>query len=343
MPETPPARLPPPCGGDSSRCSLRGVKTSTVVVIVLAVLFSFAGVATAAGYLWARVDNDRPAVARALPAEWPSTDGKPLRPVPLPTGEMIAALPSDTAGQVLCQALSQERWEALLGGKTLREVRGAGCHVVTATTDVTLALDGTPANLQDPREVEVAGHAGQLEYLPPKGNTRLDVRLVDAAGRDQVNPFLRIEVSGSAPALDALTESVATEVVQATTKPGPALPAVGKDGSIPAQRPAPAAIADLPWPMISWQLCAALTRELGGTPRPYADGRCTVRGIQAAYTDTVSPRVFPGRLAGRPALITDDVVAVKLADGTAQELAFTGAGRSLKTVAEAVLPRLLGD
>lgn len=317
------------------------MKTSTVLGIVLAVLFSFASVATAAGYLWARADTDRPATTRALPTEWPSKDGRVLRPVPMPTGEMVAALPADTAGQVLCQALSQERWEALLGGKTLREVRGADCHLVTATTDVTLALDAEPTNLQDPSDVEIAGHSGQLEYLPPKVGTRLDVRLVNAAGTDQLKPFLRVELRGSAPALDTLTESIATKVVEAAMTPGPALPALGKNGSIAAQRPAPAAIADLPWPMISWQLCSALTRELGGTAHPYFDGRCTVRNIEVAYTDAVSPRVFQASLGGRPALITDDVVAVKLTDGTAQELTFMGSGRSLKTLAESVLPRLL--
>ncbi|WP_236797021.1 hypothetical protein [Amycolatopsis sp. GM8] len=317
------------------------MKTSTVLGIVLAVLFSFAGVATAAGYLWARADDDHPTVTRALPAVWPTKDGKALRPVPMPAGELVVALPPDTAGQVLCQSLGQDRWEALLGGKALREVRGASCHVVTANTDVTLALTDSPANLQDPHDIEVSGRAARLEYLPPYVNTRLDTQLADRPGSDQIKPFLRVELSGSAPALDQLTESVAAEVVAATTKPGPALPAAGKDGSIPVEHPAPAAITDLPWPMISWQLCAALTRELGGTPRPYSDGRCTVRGIQAAYTDSVSPRVFPDRLAGRPALITDSLVAVKLSDDTSQELAFTGTGHSLKALAESVVPRLL--
>lgn len=325
----------------AARGSLRDVKTSTVLGIVVAVLFSFAGVATAAGYLWSRVGDTRPPITQALPAEWPSKGGKALRPVPMPTGEMVAALPPDTAGQVLCQALSQQRWDALLGSKTLREVRGAGCHLLTTSTDVTLALDAAPANLQDPGDVDIAGHAGQLEFLPPEANTRLDVHLVDAAGSDQIKPYLRVELSGSAPALDKLTESIATQVVQATMQPGPALPRIGKDGSIAAQRPAPAAIADLPWPMISWQLCTALTARLGGTARPYLDGRCTVRGIQATYTDTVSPRAFPVQLAGRPALVTDDLVAVKLNGDTAQELAFTGGGRSLKPLAEEVLPRLL--
>lgn len=319
------------------------MKTSTVLGIVLAVLFSFAGVATAAGYAWTRMDDDRPPPPKALPAQWPSKGGQALRQVPMPTGEMVAALPPDTAGQVLCQALNQEQWDTLLGSRSLREVRGAGCHVVTADTDVTLALDETPVNLRSPSDVEVAGRPGRLESLPPKTNTRLDVQLVDAAGTDQIKPYLRVELIGDAPGMDRLAESLATAVVQATTKPGPALPAPRQDGSIPMRELAAAPIADLPWPAISWQLCSALTARLGGTARPFVDGRCTVRGIQAAYTDSVSPRVFPTQLAGRPAVITDDMVAVRLTDDTAQELTFTGGGRSLRTLAAAVLPRLLGS
>ncbi|GHF43663.1 hypothetical protein GCM10017566_15630 [Amycolatopsis bartoniae] len=311
-----------------------------MVGIVLAVLLAFASLSATAGYLWARADSDRPAPQRALPAQWPSKDGEALRPVPMPGGELVTALPTDTGGQVLCQALDQERWESLLGGKVLREVRDGACHVVGTTAEVLLTLDSRAANLQDPSDVEVAGHPGQLEYLPPEVNARLDVRLVDAEGTGQVHPYLRVELSGNA-GVDTLTESVAREVVQAVSAPGPALPAQAKDGTIPLQHPAPAAIVDAPWPMISWQLCAALTRELGGTGKPRFDGSCTVRGVEATYTDIVTPRAFPERIAGRPALVTDELVAVKLTDDGSQELTFTGPGRSLRSVAEAVLPRLL--
>lgn len=309
--------------------------------VVLAVLLSLGAVSAAAGYLWARADTDRPAPTHTLPAQWPSKDAHAVHPVPMPTGEMVAALPPDTAGHVLCTALPAERWEALLGGRTLLEVRDGGCHLVTNTTDIRLSLAAAPAQPQDPDQVEIAGREGSLEYLAPHVNTRLDVRLVPEAATDQIKPYLHVELNGSAPALDELTEKVATAVVEATTQPGPSLPAIAKDGTIPLQRPAPSTIVDTPWPMISWQLCAELSRELGGTGKPTFDGRCTVRGIQAAYTDTVSPRQFPDQLAGRPALVAGNVVVVQLSDD-AQQLTLTGTGRPLRELAEAIVPRLLG-
>ncbi|WP_431929589.1 hypothetical protein [Amycolatopsis tucumanensis] len=48
------------------------------------------------------------------------------------------------------------------------------------------------------------------------------------------------------------------------------------------------------------------------------------------------------RPASRTGLITDDVVAVKLDENSSQELAFTGTGRDLRSLAETVLPALLG-
>ena len=327
------------------RCSLRRVKTSTVLVILIGVLLSFASVATAAGYLWSQDAGNRPAASRGLPAVWPTQDGRALRAVPIPTGEMVTALPADTGGDVLCQALSQQQWEALLGGPVLRESLGGGCHVVTATLDVTLRLADSPAVLQDPGKIEVAGHNGELEYVSPKVNARLNVRLTGAEPTAQIQPFLRVAVSGTArQALDDLTTSIAGSVVRATMAPGPALPKVAKDGTIAPERLASVpqhGIVDSPWPMISWQLCTVLTEKLGGTGKPKIDGQCTVKGVRAAYTDSVSPRVYPDSIAGRPALVTDDLVAVKLTDDTRQELTLTGGG-ALRPLAEAVLPALLG-
>jgi hypothetical protein len=324
------------------------VKTSTVIAILLAVLLSFASVATAAGYLWSHDAPSAPPAARSLPAVWPSKGGQALRAVPIPTGEMIVALPPDTGGHVLCQALTGPGWETLLGGTALREVLGGGCHVVTDNLDLALRLDTAPATLQAPKPIDVAGHAGEVEYLPPEANTRLNVRLVPASPTEQIRPFLRVELSRAertGPALDQLAESIAGRVVEATMAPGPALPARSGDQVIAARQEPPVAghgIVDSPWPIISWQLCTALAGELGSTGKPRFDGRCTVRGIDATYTDALTPRTYPGTLDGRPALITAGLVAIKLTDDSAQELTFTGTGRSLRALAESVLPSLLG-
>ena len=321
------------------------MKTSTVIAILVGVLLSFASVATAAGYLWSQDDGGKPVQARGLPTVWPTKDGQALRAVPIPSGEMVTALPADTGAHVLCQALSQQRWEALLGGPILREALNGGCHVVTANLDVTLHLDGTPAALQDPGKVEIDGHHGELEYVSPKVNARLNLRLTDAEPTAQIRPYVRVAVSGTAKQpLDDLTTSIATDVVHATMARGGTLPKVAKDQTIPPKRMAPIpqhGIVDSPWPMISWQLCTALVDRLGGTGKPRIDGQCTVRGVHAVYSDAVSPRLYPDTIAGRPALVTDDLIAVKLTDDSQQELTLTG-GRSLRPLAEAVLPPLLG-
>ncbi|KAA9161895.1 hypothetical protein FPZ12_012965 [Amycolatopsis acidicola] len=319
-----------------------------MLIVLVVVLLSFGSVSTAAGYWWANDGREQAASIPALPSVWPSKDGQALRSVPIPTGEMVAALPPDTAGHVLCQSLSQQRWEALLGDATLREVEHGGCHVVTATLDLRLDLDGTPANLQDPDQIEIAGHSGELEALAPESNARMNVRLVDDAPTEQIKPFLRLDVSrsieGPGPGMDDLLTSVANAVVQATMAPGPDLPKQSSGQAIPARTVEPVpdhGILDSPWPMISWQLCTALTERLHATGRPKFDGTCTARGVQVSYTDEVSPRVFPQTLAGRPASITDDSVSVQLTDDSAQTVTFSG-GSDLTKLAESMLPSLLG-
>ncbi|MFD2417390.1 hypothetical protein [Amycolatopsis pigmentata] len=323
------------------------MKTSTVIAILVSVLLSFASVAAATGYLWSRGGPGDRSATPALPTVWPTKEGVPLRSVPLPSGELVTALPPDSIGQVLCQALPPERWNQILGGAALREVRGQSCHVVTATLEISLTLDRTVGTLNPTRTADIAGHPGQLEFLAPKANARLGVRLVGAAANDEIRPYLLANLTATAAdprnPPDTLITTVAREVVAATMAPGPPLPPVGPGGAIPPRKADPVhghGIVDSPWPMISWQLCTSLSRELGGTPKPEFGGRCTVGGVRAAYTDTVSPRVYPGTLAGRPALITDDLVAIKLTDDSAQELTFSGGG-SLRTLAEKVAPALV--
>lgn len=326
------------------------MKTSTVIAIVLGVLLSFASVAGAAGYLWSQ-GSAAPPPAPGLPAVWPTKDGELPRRVPMPSGEMLAALPAGSSGHVLCQALPEQRWEAVLGGATLREVRGNGCHLVTGSLDVGLKLDSAPTTLGAPQAVTVAGRAAEVESGTV--NSRLNVHLVDDEPNGQVHPYLRVDITRFAVTrpgltLDDLATTIARDVIEAAMAPGPDLPVRGRDDAIAMQVTEPDSgygIHDAPWPVVSWQLCTVLAKAMGASPsaaRPKFDGRCTVRTVQAALSDDVTPRAYPDTLAGRPALITDDLVAVKINDDPGQELAFTGTGRDLRALAESVLPALLG-
>ncbi|NYI89233.1 hypothetical protein HNR02_002556 [Amycolatopsis endophytica] len=327
------------------------MKTSTVIAIVIGVLLSFASVAGAAGYIWSQ-GSAAPPAAPGLPAVWPTKDGELPRRVPMPSGEMIAALPSDSSGHVLCQALSEQRWQAVLGGATLREVRGGGCHIVTGSLDVVLRLDNLPAQLRSPQTLTVSGRAAEVESSGTV-NARLNAHLVDDQPSGEIHPYLRVEITRYAVtrpglALDELATSIARDVIDSTMAPGPDLPRANQNGVIAmeATEPVPGyGILDSPWPVVSWQLCTSLAEAMKTSTtsaKPKFDGRCTVRTVQAALSDDVTPRAYPDTLAGRPALITPDVVAVKLDDDTSQELSFTGTGRDLRALAESVLPALLG-
>lgn len=308
---------------------------------------TIAVLSAASGLLWARISAATPAtpVGGAPPVPRPST-GVALRPVPIPAGELVTALPPDAIGQVLCQALSRDHWNRLLGATTHREVQGHACQLVAGPVEVSLALEKTGAALISARTADIAGHQGEVESGFGT-NARLNVQLVTVPATEQIRPYLRVGVSseGTRPGLDELAISVGRAVVAATMTPGPALPPVGPGRAIPPEQVEPIAghgIVDTPWPVISWQLCAALTHELGGTGNPEFAGRCTVGDVQATYTDAVSPRRYPDMLAGRPALITDGLVAVKLTDDSAQEVTFSGGEQSLGALAEHVTPILLG-
>lgn len=85
------------------------------------------------------LNRDDTGTEAELPEVWPSKSGQALRPVLMPTGEMIAALTAETSAQVLCQAIPEQRWEEILGDRTLREA-GRSCHAVTTKLDVSAQM-----------------------------------------------------------------------------------------------------------------------------------------------------------------------------------------------------------
>ncbi|SFW62109.1 hypothetical protein [Amycolatopsis australiensis] len=75
------------------------------MLIALSVLAVVSLLTTAAWLL----TRDSPAeTPRSLPSRWPTAGGEPIRPVPMPTGGMAAALPPPTRGHVLCTAVPED-------------------------------------------------------------------------------------------------------------------------------------------------------------------------------------------------------------------------------------------
>ncbi|MFC3454697.1 hypothetical protein [Amycolatopsis speibonae] len=295
---------------------------------------------------------------KELPKEWPTASGRPLRAVPMPSGESLLALPKETAAQVLCQALPEDRWNQLMSGDVAREVEhGESCHAVGLDSWVRVSLNrtglaGSPG-LAPPKEVTVAGHPAKV--VVGGSPSFLEVTLADSGAR-----VLRIETSWTrVPPQNDRSEGMllglAEAILNGAFAPGPKLPAADKRDVIERKTVEPGAgILDAPLPELSWKLCTQLERAMGlpaGTADPYLDGKCTATAaddssVRVEHTAVLSElRGEP--VAGRPAAESPGQVSVLLTDnGSGQGLKFSWSGGSkagLRDVAEKVVAPLLGS
>ncbi|WP_409494984.1 hypothetical protein [Amycolatopsis sp. cmx-11-12] len=292
---------------------------------------------------------------KELPKEWPTANGRPLRPVPMPSGEFLLALPEETTAQVLCQSLPPERWAQLMGGEVVREVEhGQSCHAVGLDDWVRISLHRTAVagDVGTPKKVTVAGRPADLVA---KGSPSLvEVQLSDAEVR-----VLRIETSWTrAPRQDDQSEprllGLAEAVLAGAFAPGPKLPAADKRDVIERKTVEPGAgILDAPLPEISWKLCTQISRALGvpaEATEPRSDGKCMASSVDGSLrVEHVALRSeLQGEpVAGRPAGESAGQLSVLLTDnGSGQGLRFFWSGGSkeaLRELAGKVVPPLLGS
>ncbi|MGW4833164.1 hypothetical protein ACWEOG_36600 [Amycolatopsis japonica] len=283
-----------------------------------------------------------------LPATWPSRSGQALRPVTMPTGEMVAALTDETAAQVLCQAIPEQRWEEILGGRTLREA-GPSCHAVTAQLDVSAQMapalpDDTSRGL--PTRTTVAGKLAVI--ATNEDGTSLSVELVEVAPHNGASPVLHVSIRGKtvkSPETEKKARALAEALIAGAMPPGPKLPKIGEDGEIPLEKTEPGPIKDKPLPVISWLLCGELGRALGvpaDTAKPNFFASCELNGVTADYSELSTAVVPTTTVAGLPTQVDGRGVVVQLTDDPAgQTLRFKGTG-DLVALAEKVVPPLLG-
>ncbi|MFD5248980.1 hypothetical protein ACFWIW_30855 [Amycolatopsis sp. NPDC058340] len=283
-----------------------------------------------------------------LPAVWPSKSGQELRPVTMPAGEMVAALTDETGAQVLCQAIPEQRWEEILGGRTLREA-GQSCHAVTAQLDVSAHM--IPALPEDtsrgvPTKTTVAGKLAVI--ATDKDGTSLGVELVEVAPHNGASPVLHVSIRGRivrGPETETKARALAEALIAGATPPGPKLPKIGENGEIPLEKIEPGPIKDKPLPVISWLLCGELGRALGVPPdnaKPNFFAGCELNGVTADYSERSTAVVPTTTVAGLPAQVDGRGVVVQLTDDPAgQTLKFKGTG-DLVALAEKMVPPLLG-
>ncbi|MGK3200900.1 hypothetical protein [Amycolatopsis sp. MEPSY49] len=337
-------------------------RTVLIAVSLTAVFMLVGGLAW-----WSAHDSpeDAPrALPSALPSAWPSANAEAIRPVPMPTGEMAAALPFGARGHVLCNAVPEETWRKVLGGPVLREVSNSSCHVATADLDVTAnTYDRIPVPGVEPAEVTVAGHQGTISKSPvsPAFDAMLNVRLADT-DEAWAAPELQLRIADPARGrtereLRDMAAELGTAMVTAITTPGPPLPSEAERLHPPEMTPVPGTgIADAAYPLIMRQLCTQLARGLGlplDQVEPDWPGTCTHKTdgaeVKLSYSADSTTKSFRTHFAGRPADVSepDGVIEVQLVDGSAQTLVLrrydlnrTMAG--IRDLAEKVVPPLLG-
>ncbi|MFD9894596.1 hypothetical protein ACFWY9_35065 [Amycolatopsis sp. NPDC059027] len=340
-----------------------GRRNWIAIAIILGVLAMFAGLGLVAKLTLGPVfgTSDPP---KDLPAIWPTQGGTAVRhEVPMPTGEMVAALPRTTAGQVLCRAVPAQRWPEILGGPVLMEVSLTGsCHVVTATLDVTVDLNGSTTPLVRSEPITISGRSGYAEHS--ETGATLMLALTGNRPGTWVNPTLNIRLMkdfrDSERDLAGMAKAIAEGVIAATTAPGLSLPQDTESLSgIPPKAVPPTprfGIVDGAYPMVSWQLCTQLAQELGvdiEKTKPSMRGDCQLQGdtfnASADYIETTAGKAeYPDRIGGRPAQFTKNYVQVKLTDDTDQAVRFhaffarTQNDDRLHALVEKVLPPLLG-
>lgn len=331
------------------------------VLIALSVL---AAVTLVVGATWflTRDTPESKAAPLKLPTQWPTSGGELVRQVPMPTGELAVALPTRTAGHVLCGAVPEPTWAAVLGGPVLREVDKAGnCHVVSANLEVSAKQWAEPVPMQgtEPEQVAVAGRQATLGRFGGNGfGEILSVRLSSSTEK-WVRPVLQLIVNRvpqdrGEHDLRGMVLSLAEKMIGAITTPGPKLPA---DGESREMTPIPGSgITDAAYPLITWQLCTQLSRVLNvplDQVKPGPFGSCERESdlsvVKLVYDDESEEDYFPDRVAGRPARekTSDSTVVVQLLDDSRQTLEIswfdaTKPDGALRELTEKVVPPLLG-
>ena len=337
---------------------MRGMKKDRTVLIAVSLTAAFSLVFVLAWFLTRDSPEDAP---RSLPSAWPTAGAETIRPVPLPTGEMAAALPFGIAGQVLCTAVPVETWARVLDGPVLREARNGTCHVVTADLDVTAGTyDRAPVGGGEPAGITVAGHPGTLAESPI-GPAVLNVRLADT-GEQWAAPELQLRIVSLADVrterdFRGMAEALGTAMIGAITTPGPSLPSETERQHPPEMTPiAGTGIADAAYPLIMRQLCTQLARALElplAEVRPDWPGTCEHKAagaeVELSYNPSSLTRYFGDRFAGRPADVSEPggVIEVQLVDGSAQTLVvkvydLDRTMPGIRQIAEKVVPPLLG-
>lgn len=359
----PPANPPPlPLGRPPRRTARIWLFVSVIVVLVLG-----SGVA-----VWVLLPGD-PTTRQAdpdpdripLPAVWPTAGSKTVKPLPMPTGEMVVALPNSVRNDVLCGAVDDARLTALIGGPVLREIKYIGerpfsCHIAAPGRDIEISAVTSADMVTDRRvPVQVSGRQGLLNRS--LGSTELRVPFLAAGSPEsqqldpQITPVLEIrQRSGS----DEDATALASAMLETTTKPGPPLPSIGADGMISPVRTEPTpgfGVIGSAWPQLARQLCTILADEAHldvASAEAKMNGSCSVKSgeleLEAEFTEIfIGSTLFDEKIGDTPVSRESDAIVVRLESKPYQAVRVSAGfhhppGFDYKSFTERVVAKLVG-
>jgi len=284
-----------------------------------------------------------------------------LRPVRMASGRALTYVLPTTGSQILCQALPEQRWRELLGGRVGRWPSSppvAGCQVNDQRGFVVMQLRESRAAFSV--EAAVAGRPMRVDRND-RDATEVTVALTDDALQPATRPtrhLLTLQSSGHGdPRAElALVKRVLNELVPVLAHDGDPLPAVDDQGHVEytdTPLTSGAEFVDLPTPVQALQLCTLLWDEPGLVNADEVvltdTGECQLTGADDDDSITVvmtaspdDPSAYPDRIADRPALIGDSevVTLVRLREDVAVDLTVYASDSA--ELAERLVPLLTG-
>ncbi|TCO62802.1 hypothetical protein [Actinocrispum wychmicini] len=268
-----------------------------------------------------------------------------LRKVPMASGFGLSFVQPETGSQILCQALSTDQWQRLLGADARRvpnvEGTDSRCKITAGQLSIELSLYPSPDVF---RGVETI--AGRPAAVREDSGVAMDVAIADRVALTLGSvqwPVLTLRTTGDL----ALARKVLADLVPVLAKPGG--PAVKADtaGLFPfvATPFSHDEFLDLPKPVQALQLCTLVqekfgaqvvsTSVFGNCDFRLPDGRSQSIGMMSGMPIAAA---YNSRIAGRPAAELGEPDLIRLRDGVPVDLAVGGGNRDF---AEKLVPLLV--
>ncbi|MBE1464232.1 hypothetical protein [Kibdelosporangium phytohabitans] len=251
-------------------------------------------------------------------------------------GEALSYVHTETASQVLCNALPEDRLRVLLGvDSVVRERDAAGvkgmCRVGDDKHTVVIDLILKPVPDDFTPTEQLGGRPAQYksDQYTSSGKVIVDVGIADTTGyrvSSKRTPVLHAEAK---PGLRETVRKVLTELVPVLARQTDTMPDVDNRGELDfAQTTVDVAeFVDLPKPVQALQLCTAAKNSLNFVPVRTTDtGTCTVRQpngrslVLAVVGGLPNQASYTAKVLGRPAHVDESTVAVRLRDDSTLDL-----------------------